>query len=280
MNKFSGLGVIIAASMTAGLGLASDQPSPTIHIFYCGTLAAADISALSDTGEFDGRTWTFAVPCYLVSHPDGMLFWDAGFAEARATSPDNGTDGFRARLDKPLAVQLDESGIVAADIDMIALSHLHWDHAGNANAFAGTATWLAREAQIDYGFRESAAEMGFDPKTYGALEDGPTQIIAGDHDVFGDGSVILLSAPGHTPGHQVLFVDLKEYGPIVLSGDLYPLKESREKRLVPSFNFDKDMTLASMERIEAFIAERGAKLIVQHSVEDYEALPHAPDVLK
>ena len=117
-------------------------------------------------------------------------------------APDNGTNGFRARLDKPLAVQLDESGIVAADIDMIALSHLHWDHAGNANAFAGTATWLAREAQVEYGFRESAAAMGFDPKTYGALEDGPTQIIAGDYDVFGEGSDRLaLADPGESWPH-------------------------------------------------------------------------------
>jgi N-acyl homoserine lactone hydrolase len=92
--------------------------------------------------------------------------------------------------------------------------------------------------------------------------------------------VVILSAPGHTPGHQVLFIDLEEYGPVVLSGDLYPTKENREKRLVPSFNFDRDSTLASMERIEAFIEERGARMIVQHSVEDYEALPHSPEVLR
>lgn len=154
------------------------------------------------------------------------------------------------------------------------------DRFGNANAFAGTAIWLTRNAQYDAAFRDGALEIGFDTSTYGELKDGPVEMIAGDYDLFGDGSVIILSAPGHTAGHQLLFVDLAEYGPIVLSGDLYHLKESREKGLVPGFNFDRDMTLKSMARIEAFIANRGARMIIQHSIEDYNALPHAPNLLK
>ncbi len=280
MRKYSGLVAVLAAAMMAGLACVADRPSLTLHVLDCGTLAGEDISAMSDGGEYDGRAWTFAVPCYLVTHPDGMMIWDAGFAEAQIASPDNGANGFLARLDKPLAVQLGEIGVATSDIDYIALSHLHYDHSGNANAFAGTATWLVNAAQVEYGFREGAAEMGFDVSTYGDLKDGPTRIIEGDHDVFGDGSVVILSTPGHTPGHQMLFLDLEEYGPVVLSGDLYPLKESRAKRLVPTFNFDRDATLGSMIRIEAFVEERGAKLIVQHSIEDYDALPHSPDVLR
>ena len=101
------------------------------------------------------------------------------------------------------------------------------------------------------------------PELYQALRDSNTVLIEGDHDVFGDGTVIMKSAPGHTPGHQVLFIDLAETGPIVLSGDLYHFPESRELRRVPLFNFDEAQTLASMDAVEGFLQESGAELWIR-----------------
>ncbi|HET6341947.1 MAG TPA: N-acyl homoserine lactonase family protein, partial [Gemmatimonadota bacterium] len=102
-------------------------------------------------------------------------------------------------------------------------------------------------------------------------------IIEGDHDVFGDGTVRIISTPGHTPGHQSLFVDLPVTGPIVLSGDLYHFRVSRELRRVPTFNVDPDATLASMDRVEGLVEETGAELWIEHELARFEELKKAPE---
>ena len=102
-------------------------------------------------------------------------------------------------------------------------------------------------------------------------------ILDGDHDVFGDGKVMIISAPGHTPGHQVLFVDLPETGPLVLSGDLYHFRLSRAEKRVPTFNTDKKQTLAAMEKVENFVAEKGATFWIEHDLALAKTLRKAPD---
>ena len=114
------------------------------------------------------------------------------------------------------------------------------------------------------------------PELYVNLRDADTVLLNGDHDVFGDGRVRILSAPGPTPGHQVLFLDLIETGPLVLSGDLYHFQLSREKRRVPTFNVDEEMTLDSMDRVEAFVTEVGATFWIEHNLELFQGLATAP----
>jgi len=255
------------------------QQYPALQIFNCGAMEFSDIASFSDSGEFDGKEWKLVVPCYLIHHPNGLLIWDQGVSSAMVSSSNDDGSGISTTIDKRLVDSLAESGISTSDIDFIAMSHMHPDHTGNANLFAGTATWLTNDDQFDLAFRDDASTMGFDQNTFGELRNGPIDIIDDGHDVFGDGSVVILSAPGHTPGHQVLFINLNEYGPIVLSGDLHITRESHRKRLVPSFNFDRNMTLASIDRIDAFVKKRGARMIIQHSIADYDALPHAPELL-
>jgi len=103
--------------------------------------------------------------------------------------------------------------------------------------------------------------------------------IKGDYDVFGDGTVVLKYAPGHTPGHQVLFLDLSNHGPLLLSGDLYHFSENREFRRIPIFNYDVKQTNASMDMFEAFAKEKNAKVYLQHSKEDFNKMPKAPKFL-
>jgi len=118
---------------------------------------------------------------------------------------------------------------------------------------------------------------GAGPSLCSNLKDAETLFIVGDHDVFGDGRVRIISAPGYTPGHQVLFVDLANTGPIVLSGDLYHFALSRTDRHVPSFNVDADATLASMDRVEAFLEEKGATLWIEHELALFEQLKKSPE---
>ena len=101
---------------------------------------------------------------------------------------------------------------------------------------------------------------------YDKLGDLPREILEGEHDVFGDGTVRIIPAPGHTPGHQMLLVNLAEEGLVMLSGDLYHFRESRADRRVPSLNVDAAQTLASMERIEQLLTETGAQLWIQHDM--------------
>ena len=117
---------------------------------------------------------------------------------------------------------------------------------------------------------------GFDPELYSNLRDAERILVDGDHDVFGDGRVRIISAPGHTLGHQVLFIDLENSGPVVLSGDLYHLAISRQDRRVPTFNVDKAMTLASMDRVEALVKETGASFWIEHELAFFEQLNKAP----
>ena len=148
-----------------------------------------------------------------------------------------------------------------ADVDYLALSHLHYDHAGNANMFAGS-TWLVQRPEREAAFGD--AQGFFDRSLYADLESAETVILGGDHDVFGDGSVVIKSAPGHTPGHQVLFVKLTDPGPVVLSGDLYHFPENRTLKRVPTFNYDEAQTLESMDLVEDFLIETGTKLWIEH----------------
>ena len=230
-----------------------------------------DATELSDDGAYAGRTFDMPVPCFLVRHPDGDLMWDSGMSPTRTDLGEWATPG------PSIASQLSDIGLKPDEIRFVALSHGHWDHSGNGGLFSA-ATWivnpLERAAMFDDESRQSQAM-----DDYGALETAETLLIEGDHDVFGDGSVVIAQAPGHTPGHLVLLLRLAEAGPILLSGDLWHLAESRRHRRVPVYNTDRQQTLASMDRIEALVSREGARVIIQHELADHLAMPKAPAYL-
>lgn len=113
-----------------------------------------------------------------------------------------------------------------------------------------------------------------------SLKENEVIKLNGDHDVFGDGTVVIKRAPGHTAGHQMLYLQLDEAGPLLLSGDLYHFTKNREVKGVPAFNFDKEMTLQTMDTIEAFIAQTNSKLWIRHDYEQNLEMPTSPDFLK
>jgi glyoxylase-like metal-dependent hydrolase (beta-lactamase superfamily II) len=217
------------------------------------------------------------VPCYVIEHEKDRLLWNAGLSPSLAE-----TEGWqeqettRARLDRTLSEQLADLGLGLDDFDYASFSHMHFDHVGATNELEG-ATVIMQKAEHDAAFADSVSVPAFVPAAYEGLRDEEFLIIEGDHDVFGDGTVRIISTPGHTPGHQSLFVDLPQTGPVVLSGDLYHFRLSRELRRVPSFNVDPDATLASMDRLEDLVEETGAELWIEHELARFEELKKAPE---
>lgn len=260
---------------------AQDEQLTKLYVFDCGRITIADVSQFSifSLAEDEVSTMVSAVPCFLIEHPQGTLMWDLGLSEALypdgMTIPEGPLTGSSLAVDTTLTNQLAVLGYAPGDIDYIAMSHMHFDHAGNTNLFLD-ATWLAREAERDYAFGEPEG-LGWDPEFYEGLRNVEPVLIEGHHDVFGDGTVVLRSAPGHTPGHQVLFIDLVETGPVVLSGDLYHFPESRELGRVPLFNFDEAQTLAAMDAVEAFLQESGADLWIEHDSSHNATLKKSPE---
>ena len=257
------------------------KPQVKLYTFDGGTVMVNNLELFSQDTTYHGQTKEFADAFYVVSHPEGNLMWDAGLPEGLIGLAEPFTDpsgAFTVSRRDSVVNQLKSIGMGLDDIKYIALSHTHFDHSGHANLFKN-ATWLVQETEYDFITSEESQKTNTD--NYNAIKElAKTKKLNGDYDVFGDGSVMIKSMPGHTPGHQVLYLDLAENGPTLLTGDLYHLYENREHKRVPIFNFDVDQTLKSMDAFEAFAKERNAKVYLQHQKEDFNKMPKAPEYLK
>ena len=263
------------ASLPAAPKHAKAPKSLRLYVFDCGTIHTTTVDAYSLKKEEVGST-EMAIPCFLIAHPKGTLMWDNGDIPDRAFPPGGGPAAAGVvTQDKPLLPQLAAVGYRPADITFLAMSHYHGDHVANANAFAGS-TWLVRKVERDRMFSGEPIPRS-DPANYNLLKNSKTVIIDQDeYDVFGDGTVIIKSAPGHTPGHQVLFLKLVKTGPVVLSGDLYHYPEERTLHRLPVAEFNKEQTAVSRADIEAFLKKTGAQLWIQHDFLGNQKLKKAP----
>jgi glyoxylase-like metal-dependent hydrolase (beta-lactamase superfamily II) len=180
---------------------------------------------------------------------------------------------------KQVKPQLAAAGYAPSDITYFAASHYHSDHMANANDFAG-ATWIVQKAERDWMFADKPQGI-IRPEDYSALKTAKTKILNNeDFDVFGDGTVVIKTAPGHTPGHQVLFVKLPKTGPVVLAGDLYHYPEEITTGKIPTFEFNAEQSRASRAKIQAFVKQAGAKLWIEHDMATHAPLPKAPKYLE
>jgi len=258
--------------------------SVRLYLFDCGVLHNADMGRFNLKKE-DVTTTDMSMGCFLIAHPKGNLIWDTGAIPDDSWTP-NGRmttqhvtlpDGQKrdADVDKSLRAQLAEIGYSPSDINYLALSHYHYDHTGNANEFAG-ATWLVPQLERDAMFG-GKYYGSLQPSTFSALQKSKTIILKdNEYDVFGDGSVIVKSAPGHTQGHQVLYVKLAKTGGVVLSGDLYHYPAEKTLDRVPNFDFNGEQTRASRKTIEAFLKEKKAQLWIQHDFVGNAKLKKSP----
>ena len=276
------LGACAATLLAAAPAFAAKAPPKTVELYAmdCGRLTMANADFYADDGAYKGMPATMVVPCYLIRHPKGDLIWDTGVPQSLADKTVE-EDGEAITVKRKLTDQLAELDLTPADIEYVSISHSHFDHIGNLGLFAGS-TWIVDADERAYAFRPAARSNAQGFAAYSAMETAKTVLIEGDarHDVFGDGSVKIIQTPGHTAGHAVLLVRLKKAGPVLLTGDMWHLAQSRPNRRVPRFNVDRAKTLASMDLVEALAKETGARVVLEHVPADFDALPKFPQALR
>jgi len=270
---------IISLSFLAPLAWA-EQPSiesnVKLYTLDCGTLDVGDMEVLSGTGEYDGQKTQMVNPCFLIRHPKGDLLWDTGHKDSLADTPNGEVAGvWHSKRRVKLIEQLRQLDISAKDIDYLSLSHVHPDHAGNANEFVES-TFIVNELEHKYMFSEPAKT--YFGEFYSALEHSKSIKFKDEHDVFDDGSVVITSMPGHTPGSSVLLVRLKSEN-ILLTGDLYVHHKGRKLGTMHQYNADKKLTVSSRKRFETLAKKVNARVIIQHEKQDFERLPKFPEFL-
>jgi glyoxylase-like metal-dependent hydrolase (beta-lactamase superfamily II) len=258
--------------------MAGQPTNVRLYALDCGRMTLNDLGVMSDTGDYAGQRGEFAVPCFLISHPKGFLLWNAGLGDALARSKD-GYDyaGMHVSVPVTLESQLRALGVGPERLTYLAFSHHHSDHTGNAAQFA-SATWLINRAELAWS-TSAPTPTGVTPRAVTADRAAHTQFIDKDLDVFGDGTVRILATPGHTPGSQSLIVRLDHSGDVILVGDLYASRDSRRFRRVPVENVSRADTLASMDRLERIAKLRHARVVIEHDLKDFKALPAFPGYL-
>lgn len=287
------VGAVFVSSISTN-ALGQIQPSASIggarpqklrlYVLDCGTLDIKNTERFGLKRQEVAKT-ELSVPCFLVVHPKGTLLWDAGAVPDDTWTPVGhpvvqhvllpDSQERDVILLNSLRAQLAEVGYSPSDITYLALSHYHYDHTANANEFAAS-TWLVRQAERNAMFFEKPPGTT-QPSTYSSLRNSKTLILkTDDYDVFGDGTVIIKSAPGHTPGHQILYLKLAKTGSVLLSGDLYHYPEERVLGRVPTFEFNADQTRTTRVAIDAFLKTSGAQLWIQHDINGNATLKKSP----
>lgn len=260
----------LALSGPAALAQSEKAGVEKLYVLNCGEGTAGDISRWTP-GLNEGKSMDFVDTCYLVKHSKGWFLWDTGIADSVASMP-NGLvpadpKATTWRRPKTLAAQLEQLGLKPDDVKAMAVSHTHPDHTGNVELFP-QATLYVQKAEYDWPGANN--QPRFKPSH-------PVELLNGDKDVFGDGSVTILSTPGHTPGHQSLLVKLPKTGAVVLSGDAVHFRDNWENRRVPSMNVDKDQTAASMQKIADTLAKEKAQLWINHDKAQRDSQKMAPE---
>jgi N-acyl homoserine lactone hydrolase len=264
--------VACAALATQPAAAPPAPPELRLYVLDCGHATIDDAAIVSDTGELDGKPLALADPCFVIRHPRGWLLWDAGLAPDQPSYP-----GLDIHAGPPVEAQLRAIGLGPDDITYVAFSHLHFDHVGNAKLFPH-ATWILSADELGWAEHEPA-HASMLPALFAAYRTARTRVIDGDFDVFGDGRVRILRAPGHTPGSAVLWIDLRDTGPVILSGDLFLSRDGRRQRFTAAVNASRAETLASIDRVEHLARRRHARIVIQHDPKDYAELPRLPAFL-
>jgi N-acyl homoserine lactone hydrolase len=262
-----------AAPAPAPAQTAPTQTAPELSLtrFDCGkTTTLNDVSRFSDVAAFKGLSIQLTFSCYLVKHGNDYLVWDTGNPPASGSAPAPTAPKLS------LVEQLAQLHLQPEQINFVAISHYHGDHVGQVASFP-QATLLIGKADWDV-LNDPKPNAGVNSANFAHWISGGGKVepVSGDKDVFGDGSVIMLNTPGHTPGHHSLLVKLKEKGNVLITGDLSHFHETYDTNGVPTFNTSRADSLASLDRFKQLAANLHATVIIQHDARDIEKLPTFP----
>ncbi len=273
MRKRSLFAAIIASGLMAAPAAA--QPARADVEMWrldCGEIHVADLNEFSDAWQYVGQQRTLTDSCYLIRNGGRYLLWDTGLpGEMVGRSVTDGS--YRMSVRSRLRDQLARINIRPEQVNFVGLSHYHDDHTGQAADFP-RATLLVGSGDWDVIRNRPQSAARFQPWIAGGA---PVQPVPRDHDVFGDGSVVMLAMPGHTPGHHSLLVRLPQRGAVLLSGDLYHFTDNFRNAGVPSFNTHRGDTLASFARFNAIAESLRATVVIQHEADDIGKLPAFPE---
>ena len=263
--------LVTASARSAGAQVQQDAPPVSLTRLQCGTNAApTDVGGrMSDTYAFKGLMVQLTFSCYLIRHGDDYMIWDTGNPVGTTpTAPRTSLVDLLAQLK-----------VTPAQVKFVGISHYHGDHTGQVSSFP-SATLLIGKGDWDVVTDPKTAATTSAPFTNWISGGGKVEPLPGDRDVFGDGSVVVLNTPGHTPGHHSLLVRLREAGPVLITGDLAHFHENYDANGVPTFNTDRAATLASLDRFKKIAANLKATVIIQHDARDVAKLPAFPAAAK
>src|SRR3954463_3467088 len=261
--------------LAAGAGLFASLAAPaqaadiSLARFDCGTPQAptAVNQRFSDTFAYGDLKIQFVFSCYLIRHGDDYMLWDTGHATtAPNVAPKTSLVDYLAKTD-----------VKPEQIRYVGISHYHADHTGQIASFSKATLLIGAKEWDAISAPKPAEGVNFKPFEGWIKGDNKVEPVASDKDVFGDGSVIVLRTPGHTPGHSSLLVKLAQMGPVILSGDAVHFHENFDTNGVPSFNHDRAQTLASLDRIKKILGGQKSTLVIQHDPRDVSKLPAAPE---
>jgi glyoxylase-like metal-dependent hydrolase (beta-lactamase superfamily II) len=272
-------GLVAALSVGLCLGLcvgfaapALAAPEVSLARFDCGTPQApvAVNQRFSDTYAYGDLKLQFVYSCYLIKHGDDYMLWDTGHAmTAPNVAPKVSLVDYLAKIN-----------VKPEQIKYVGISHYHADHTGQVGSFP-KATVLIGKADWDaISSPKPGPGVNFKPFESWIKGESKVEALALDKDVFGDGTVIVLRTPGHTPGHSSLLVKLAQMGAVILSGDAVHFRENLDSVGVPAFNYDRAQTVASIERLKGIAKNLKATIIIQHDARDIDKLPVFPAFAK
>lgn len=262
---------LLAGLMTAlaALPAAAQQPAPpelTLARIECGTPVLNDVARFSDAYAYNDVKVLFTYSCYLIRHGNDYMLWDTGHAmTAGAPAPK-----------VSIVDQLAQINLKPEQIKYVGISHYHGDHTGQLPSFIGATVLIGKGDWDAVTAPKPGPGVNAAPFAHWISGGGKIEPVAGDKDVFGDGTVVIINTPGHTPGHHSLLVRLKEKGNVLLTGDLAHFHENYEGNGVPVFNTHRGDTLASLDRFKKAAANLKATVIIQHDALDVGKLPAFP----
>ena len=262
MKQF--LTLLAAGACAAALAGAAQAADVTVKRIDCGTPQDPVVvnQRFSDTYSYGDLKIQFIYSCYLVKHDDQYLLWDTGHA---MTTP-------KVAPKVSIVDQIGQAGVKPEQINFVGISHYHADHTGQVSSFP-KATLLIGKGDWDAITSPKPAEgVNYAPFENWSKGGGTVQSLPNDKDVFGDGSVIMLYTPGHTPGHHSLLVKTAS-GNFIITGDAVHFRENYDSDGVPAFNYDRAQTLASISRLKKLAATFKATVVIQHDARDVDKVP-------